>query len=174
MDSRENWLYEINADNSARYVLGEKGKRMLVCLGINPSSATPEKLDKTSISVRSIASNNRYDGWVIINLYPVRGTNISSLPDEMDPEEVKKNVAAIKRLICTDEVDIWAAFGDLFYSKSYFFNCFKELLDGLSNVKVHWKATRINRSGTPRHPSREKNSAVLVPFDMESFVNSFS
>ena len=32
------WYYETNADNSARYILGEDGIRPLVCVGVNPSN----------------------------------------------------------------------------------------------------------------------------------------
>lgn len=43
--SSDNWLYERNRDNSARFILGESGKKALVCVGINPSTAEPNNLD---------------------------------------------------------------------------------------------------------------------------------
>lgn len=44
----EQWLYEHNDDNSARYVLGTVGENPLVCFGVNPSTAEPNALDATS------------------------------------------------------------------------------------------------------------------------------
>lgn len=50
-------LYEKSSDDKYRYVLGniiDENGRTLVCLGINPSTATPESLDKTVDNVRRI------------------------------------------------------------------------------------------------------------------------
>jgi hypothetical protein len=41
------WIYEKAEDDSSRYVLGIKGKKPLVCIGVNPSNAEPEKLENT-------------------------------------------------------------------------------------------------------------------------------
>ena len=44
------WEYKNNSNNTARFVLGEysdKTDRTLICVGINPSVATPNNLDPT-------------------------------------------------------------------------------------------------------------------------------
>ncbi len=69
------WLYFNNSLNSHRYILGEKGDRILACIGVNPSTAYPENLDPTLNSVKNIALHNGFDGWVMYNLYPQRSTN---------------------------------------------------------------------------------------------------
>ena len=51
-----------------RYLLHIPGKRTLACLGINPSTATPEKLDRTMLSVKRIANYNGYDGFLMLNI----------------------------------------------------------------------------------------------------------
>ena len=48
--SNDRWIYIHNADNTVRYVLGTKGEKPLFCLGINPSTATPEKADAAAFS----------------------------------------------------------------------------------------------------------------------------
>ena len=69
----EKWYYmEDEKDGSTyRYVLGEKGENPLVVFGINPSTATPEKLDQTMIVVKRLvdSENNDYNGYIMLNLY---------------------------------------------------------------------------------------------------------
>jgi hypothetical protein len=56
---KRHWLYENNEDNTVRYILGTKGKKPLLCFGINPSTAEPEKLDNTLKSVERVAPLKR-------------------------------------------------------------------------------------------------------------------
>jgi len=56
------WLYERNFDNSHRYILGELGSNMLACFGINPSTASPDKLDPTLRQVKKRSEMYGYDG----------------------------------------------------------------------------------------------------------------
>lgn len=58
------WVYKNNANNSARYLLGEPGEKSLMCIGINSSTAIPKKLDNTLRNVKSIATKKGYDGWI--------------------------------------------------------------------------------------------------------------
>jgi hypothetical protein len=41
------WLYAPNFYSEYRYILGTRGKRPLICIGINPSTAKPDALDNT-------------------------------------------------------------------------------------------------------------------------------
>ncbi len=41
----EKWIYEHSEDNAYRYILGTQGNNPLICFGVNPSTACPEKLD---------------------------------------------------------------------------------------------------------------------------------
>ena len=45
------WYYEPHTYQPYRYVLGRVGRRPLVCIGINPSTAQPGALDPTLKSV---------------------------------------------------------------------------------------------------------------------------
>ncbi|MBI2419155.1 MAG: DUF1643 domain-containing protein, partial [Ignavibacteriales bacterium] len=69
------WIYEKSTNNSARFVLGETGKKTIICIGVNPSTATPDKLDPTLESVKRIAKHNGFDGWIMLNIYAQRSTD---------------------------------------------------------------------------------------------------
>ena len=41
------WLYVPKVYSEYRYILGTRGKKPLICMGINPSTAIPDRLDNT-------------------------------------------------------------------------------------------------------------------------------
>ena len=49
------WLYVPNFYSEYRYILGTRGKKPLICVGINPSTAAPDALDNTLKLVERIA-----------------------------------------------------------------------------------------------------------------------
>ena len=93
------WRYEGN--DSYRYILEycdkkplfcEKQKvfyndNSLVCIGANSSTAIPGSLDPTLKTIKKVAKENGYDGFIMLNLSPIRATNPNNLPlkqkDEM-------------------------------------------------------------------------------------------
>ena len=68
----EKWLYVPNFYSEYRYILGTRGKKPLICIGINPSTAAPEALDPTLQSVNRIALSNGYDRVGSTRLCPRR------------------------------------------------------------------------------------------------------
>ena len=44
------WLYVPNRYSEYRYILGTRGERPLICMGINPSSALPSPMATTAFS----------------------------------------------------------------------------------------------------------------------------
>ena len=51
----EKWLFVPNTYTEYRYILGTRGARPLICIGINPSTAAPDALDPTLQSAQRIA-----------------------------------------------------------------------------------------------------------------------
>ena len=79
-----NSLYSSNKDDTWRYTLGKPGKSLLMTIGLNPSTATREKADNTVAKVEKIAQREGFDGFVMLNLYPVRETHYRLLPSTAD------------------------------------------------------------------------------------------
>ena len=63
------WLYVPNTYSEYRYILGTRGQKPLICVGINPSTAAPDALDPTLQSAQRIALNNGYDSFLMFNVY---------------------------------------------------------------------------------------------------------
>ena len=76
----DRWLYVPNRYCDYRYILGTRGSRPLICVGINPSTAAPNDLDNTLKSVERIALGNGYDSFIMFNVYAQRATR----PDDME------------------------------------------------------------------------------------------
>lgn len=168
------WIYERNEDNSSRYVLGIEGKRTVFCVGINPSTAEPHKLDPTLRLVETIAFNNGYDSWIMFNVYPKRATDFKELSKEWDECEHQNNVEwIVNTLKSFDRVDIWLAFGNHIYDRDYLTYCLKDIYNSLPD-NINWLVTSVNKSGTPKHPLYQKKMSKFVSFDMYKYINSLS
>ena len=66
------WLYVPHTYSEYRYILGTRGLKPLICVGINPSTAAPDALDPTLQSAQRIALNNGYDSFLMFNVYAQR------------------------------------------------------------------------------------------------------
>ena len=147
-------IYLKSKDNKYRYALGTKGEKPLYCIGVNPSTATPEKYDPTITRVSRTADKMGFDSFVMLNLYPLRATNPDDLPEDFDFDENKKNYEVILDLI-KDGATIWAAWGDLIKERPYLYGCRNVICRLIENDKkdIHWvKMGELTKSGNPRHP----------------------
>ena len=165
------WLYLNNKTNTERYVLGERGKNIVACIGINPSTAEPDSLDPTLKKVKSISEFNGFDGWIMYNVYPQRATDPSQLDTEVNNDSRMKNSGLIKRSIEHLGIDtIWVAYGDLIENRNYLPYCFAELFRKLSDLNLNWKIIDTTKKGHPRHPLYQKAESEFLDFNIEKYI----
>lgn len=139
------WIYENNDDNTERYVLAHFFKsrphKILLCIGVNPSTATPEKLDPTLKSLELITEKLDYDGWCMFNLSSQRSTDPNGMRQASHVYEDNENISYFKKALkkfskYNIDVDICAAWGNLIDKRAY-------LTDNLLSMykiaaKEHW------------------------------------
>jgi hypothetical protein len=168
----DNWLYENNDDNSARYILGEPGDRPLVCVGINPSTAEPNALDRTLMNVKRFSEIHGYDGWLMLNVYPQRSTDPNELHIDMDEKLHLSNLDCIAECLSEyDEVDVWAAWGTLIRKRKYLGNALRDIVTGLEGVGVRWvNIGRLSKDGHPHHPLYLSHKSALEIFDIDAYL----
>jgi len=177
MDSMINetseWLYLNNAEDTVRYVLGEKSINMVACIGINPSTAKPNALDNTLKSVKRISQFNGFDGWVMYNLYPQRSTNPDNLHNEIDHVLRLRNIEIISRSIHDLGIDtIWLAYGDLIESRKYLPYCLLSLYSHLKPQNLSWKIiAEPTQKRHPKHPLYKPAKSPFIDFDMDKYIN---
>lgn len=158
-------------NDTLRYALVQEGKHTLFVLGLNPSTADAEKPDKTMKAVIKFAEYNGYDGFVMLNLYPLRATNPNDLPSEADLQLHRKNLEEISKLIeGRNDIDVWLAFGANAKKRHYLLESFQEIVSILELHNAHFICFgKLTKNGCPPHPLYRK-SEVFRKFLLESLL----
>src|SRR5215831_16405411 len=103
-------IYASGRHDRWRFALGKSGKRPLVVVGLNPNTATREKGDITATKVERLATRAGFDGFVLVNLYPVRAARCAALPARANRDAYAANLEQIGSLIArVAPKTIWAA-----------------------------------------------------------------
>jgi hypothetical protein len=165
------WLYD-HDEPLSRYTLGEKGENPLICVGVNPSTAVPNKLDPTVASVARFSKERDYDGWIMLNLYPQRATN----PDKMHKRFQKE--IHLKNMHCIEEwvgrypgSDIWCAWGTLIEKRSYLSHCLHDMHTVFEAHECrYFSRGRLSKAGHPHHPLYLRKDAPMDPFDLNTYM----
>jgi len=163
-------VYENSNDNKYRYALGTKGKNTLFCIGINPSTATPEEYDMTMRILRNIAEINDYDSWVMLNIYPQRTTDPDGLDRELNISIHKKNLEIIERYI-HDNSEILCSWGNLIKKRKYLKFCLCDIYNVINKKKnIKWLHNGLNKNGSPGHISRKEIVKGLKNFEIDKYI----
>ncbi len=168
----ERWLYVPNRYSEYRYILGTRGERPLICIGINPSTAAPDALDPTLQSVERIARSNGYDSFLMFNVYAQRATR----PDDMEPlcnaALHAENRAAFRYLLSLSACPaVWAAWGNIIEKRDYLMACMRDFAaDGEAAGAKWYTAGPLLKSGHPHHPLYLRRDTALVPFDVKAYL----
>ena len=152
------WIYYKNSSNTARYALGQYKKvegKTLLCVGINPSTATPNYLDSTLKKVVSLATTNNYANWIMLNIYPQRATNPNGLHHHIDDRLHRKNLQIIKRILGKFvNADIMFAYGNLIDKRDYLQRCKSDFAKTIraSRFTGNTFCVKMTAKGNPAHP----------------------
>lgn len=165
------WLYERTPDNSARFVLGTDGVNPLVCFGLNPSTAEPNKLDPTVTRVDKVARMNGFDGFIMLNIYPKRDTLPHNLPDAFDLGLKTENPRHIVATLRERSLTVYAAWGGILATRPYLQSLLYDIL-GLPEVaSARWmRRGNLTKSMHPRHPLYVSYAEPLAPFDIAAYA----
>lgn len=137
---------------NTRFLLGEKGKRNLVVVGVNPSIATIEKLDQTSKRIKKYSEIHEYDGWIIINLYPQISTNVDLMHKEKNNELVKLNLEYIESVLKEKDIILVAAWGEAIEWRKYLKDCYKDIDLIAKKYNHQWNYFELTKYSHPCHP----------------------
>ena len=84
------------SEGNHRFALEQEGDRMLLVIGLNPSTADEKEIDPTMGRVLGIVNTCGYDGYVMLNLSSERSTKPENMAKELDEEGHRKNLKVIK------------------------------------------------------------------------------
>ena len=166
------WLYAPNFYSEYRYILGTRGKKPLICIGINPSTARPDALDNTLKSVERIALHNGYDSFLMFNVYAQRATSPDDMERLCNEALHRENMEAFRYVLGLSEAPaVWAAWGAIIEKRDYLPRCLRDMLRAGEEYGARWYcAGAISKKGHPHHPLYLRKDELLRPFDVAGYL----
>lgn len=172
------WLYVPNFYSEYRYILGTRGEKPLICIGINPSTAAPDDLDNTLKSVERVALHNGYDSFIMFNVYAQRATNPDDMEPACNPALHRENMEAFDYVLSLDKAGapaVWAAWGTIIEKRDYLPGCVRDMIRiGEARNAVWYSAGKRSKKGHPHHPLYLRKDSVLEPFDVSGYLDHLS
>lgn len=168
----EKWLYVPDFYADYRYILGTRGARPLICIGINPSTAAPDALDPTLKSVQRIALANGFDSFVMFNVYAQRATRPSDMERQLNPALHRENMAAFAWVLAHggESPAVWAAWGNIIEQRNYLKDCLLDMIGiGQRYGAVWYTAGMRSKRGHPHHPLYLRADSALETFDAAAY-----
>ena len=177
---RSRWFYVPDFYSEYRYILGTRGTRPLIAVGINPSTAAPDALDNTLKSVERIALANGYDCFWMFNVYAQRATDPDHMEPALNPVLHRENLRAFSYLLDLARgvsgavPDVWAAWGTILLKRAYLPGCVRDMASLGQKAGARWFTCgpRSKNGGHPHHPLYLRRDARLDPFDVEAYLAS--
>ena len=174
---RSRWLYVPDHYSEYRYILGTKGERPLICIGINPSTAAPDDLDNTLKSVERIALHNGYDSFIMFNVYAQRATDPDDMERECNALLHEENMKAFEYVLrlSKEPPAVWAAWGNIIEKRRYLPECVRSMIEIAGKYQARWySAGRISKKGHPHHPLYLKKDTPLDAFDIKGYIEKLT
>ena len=173
----DQWLYVPDFYSEYRYILGTKGKKPLICIGINPSTAEPDHLDNTLSSVQRIAHFNHFDSFIMFNVYAQRATDPDQMEKVLNPYMHAENMKAFEYVLSFsgETPAIWAAWGTIIEKREYLRSCVFDMIEIGKKYNANWFTVgkRSKKAGHPHHPLYLKKDSLIEPFDIETYLGGF-
>lgn len=162
------------AEGNHRFALEQPGEKVLIAIGVNPSTADETKPDPTMQSVLRFVNNGGYDGFVMLNLSSERSTDPRYLPTVIDEQMHKKNLGVVSQMgERYPDADILLAFGNNIERRMYLRLCFFEIYRRLSSHQ-RWLCIGgneyVTKHGHPRHPLYASLKLGLHDFDIAKYT----
>ena len=169
------WLYVPNFYSEYRYILGTRGKKPLICVGINPSTAAPDDLDNTLKSVERVAHHNGYDSFIMFNVYAQRATNPDDMELTYNQELHLENMRAFNYALSLDAAAspaVWAAWGTIIEKRPYLPGCVRDMIEIGKRRGARWfSAGKRSKKGHPHHPLYLRKDSPLQEFDVSAYLD---
>lgn len=170
--NREKWLYIPDFYSEYRYILGTVGKKPLITIGINPSTAQPDDLDNTLKSVERISSFNGFDSFIMFNVYAQRATDPDMMDKELNASLHNENMLAFEWILQKSEQPaIWAAWGTIIEKRPYLKKCLEDMIRIGNRYNASWfTAGKRSKKGHPHHPLYLRKNTSIDQFDVDAYL----
>jgi hypothetical protein len=173
-------------DEEKRFIIGKKGKKNLLVIALNPSTANIDNHDLTTRNIEKIAKLNGFDGWILFNLCPKRATHPSKLEINSQKNLMNKNLTFLNSILYFNEfkiTNVWVAWGNNIdkKNKEYFRESAIHMFGIFEKYNCNYLAVGINKTGkgNPTHPSpqainqiyKSNNQPKLSKFNLKEYIS---
>jgi len=170
------WLYVPNYYSEYRYILGTRGEKPLICVGINPSTAAPDDLDNTLKSVERVAHHNGFDSFIMFNVYAQRATDPDDMELNYNQSLHAENMKAFDYALSLDtncSPAVWAAWGTIIEKRDYLPDCVRDMIAIGNSRGARWfSAGKKSKKGHPHHPLYLRKDSPLEEFDVNGYLDT--
>ena len=151
----------------------ERSVKSLLYIGINPSTAEPNKLAKTLKTVKRFSHNLDYDLWLMLNVYLRRAMKPDGLHVDLNIEYHQEKLRQIESILKNGNYNILAAWGGSISKRYYLKDSCIELSKRTKRYSVQWlNYGRQTKKGHPPHPSRLSYSWSFEKFHIEEYCSN--
>ena len=158
------WLYVPDFYTEYRYILGTRGEKPLICIGVNPSTAAPDALA------------NGYDSFLMFNVYAQRATRPNDMDAALNETLHAENMAAFRYILEASlprRPAVWAAWGNIIEMRRYLPRCVSDMIAIGEEYGAEWfTAGKRSMKGHPHHPLYLRRDTPLDPFDVKSYIDT--
>lgn len=174
---KEIWIHD-----EYRYALGNIGRKTLVYIGSNPSTATAEVDDNTYTFLRTWCNTNNYNGLILLNLYPQvltmeqrenqifnRGSffTVAGSLEKKNFEIIDNTIRDVDKK--SVDFDVLLAWGDKVLQREFYYAYIIELMNILQKYNVqNLFHIGITSNKQPRAPIPFEKHTSLQPFTQEN------
>lgn len=144
-------IYECDEEKNVRYLLGNKGEKTLLCIGINPSWACKEFSDPTMNWLVKMSKQEGYDSCIMMNPYPLRCSKPRELPKEFDKDILNTNFEWFDKVFLQNKKsDVLVMWGNYIDENADFRAAVIKILE--KSIKYKMKLFYINDLSKNGHP----------------------
>ena len=176
-------IYNESKDGKCRYTIGRQGNNMLVAICLNPTTiANIKTADQTIYNIESFAKNKGYDGFLVLNIVPLKIDDSDTLLTHklnFSDNLFQDSFSAIINFANSNlkNYDVVCAWGDNIDKNLAFQQSAERLLWLLCNEKMNGLYhfyDKLTSKGNPKHPSRGLSlNSNLVPFGKKISCKTF-
>lgn len=161
-----------SAQGDYRFVLELAGERLLIVVGLNPSTADEACPDPTVRKMIGFAERAGYDGLVVLNLSSERETDKQNLAVHLDETMHRRSLQVVQEVVGRyPNADIWAAWGDGVEVRPYLRRCVGDIFEVFQmNRGKRLQIGTLTAKRNPRHPLYVSYGCCLEPFDVAEYL----
>src|ERR1035437_7961250 len=166
------WICKESKQKVARYIIGKEGSNPLVLFTLFPEDHSLAKWGETIKKVVKLSEALDNDGWLIINIYPIKINTISDINYGENMQLVYRNRDEIKELFIKYNVTtVWAAWGNEVHKNTFLWYELMNLLKRFPN-NLNWITVgKLSTDGHPVFSDKYLNISQMKSFHIKEYVN---